>query len=55
LLPGISGYTLVEKSSPKIEEIVQNAVTYAIHKKGKDARIAFVKQGFYVVLKKSNS
>ena len=55
LLPGTSGYTLVEKSSPKIEEIVQNAVIYAIHKKGKDARIAFVKQGFYVVLKKSYS
>ena len=55
LLPGTSGYTLVEKSSPKIEEIAQNAVIYAIHKKGKDARIAFVKQGFYVVLKKSYS
>jgi nickel-dependent lactate racemase len=55
LLPGTSGYTLVEKPSPKIEEIVQNAVLYAIHKKGKDTRMAFVKQGFYVVLKKLNS
>jgi nickel-dependent lactate racemase len=53
LLPGTSGYTLVEKSSPKIEEIVQNAVLYAIHKKGIDSRMAFIKQGFYVVLKKS--
>jgi len=41
--PGSSGYTLVEKPSAKIEEIVQNAVLYAIHKKGKDTRIAFVK------------
>ena len=55
LLPGTSGYTLVEKPSPKIEEIVQNAVLYAIHRKGKDSRMAFVKQGFYVVLKKSSN
>jgi len=55
LLPGTSGYTLVEKSSPKIEDIVQNAILFAIHKKGKDAKIAFIKQGFYVVLKKSNT
>jgi len=54
-LPGISGYTLVEKPSAKIEEIVQNAVLYAIHKKGKDTRMAFVKQGFYVVLKRSSN
>lgn len=54
LLPGTSGYTLVKKPSPKIEEIVQNAVLYAIRKKGKDTRMAFVKQGFYVVLKKLN-
>jgi len=55
LLPGTSGYTLVEKPSPKIEEIVQNAVLHAIRKKGIDSRMAFIKQGFYVVLKKSNS
>jgi hypothetical protein len=55
LLPGTSGYTLVEKPSPKIEEIVQNAVLYAIYKKGKDTKMAFVKQGFYVVLKKSSN
>ena len=53
LLPGTSGYTLVEKPSPKIEEIVQNAVLHAIRKKGIDSRMAFIKQGFYVVLKKS--
>ena len=46
---------LVGKPSAKIEEIVQNAVLYAIHKKGKDTGMAFTKQGFYVVLKKLNS
>jgi len=43
----------VEKPSPKIEEIVQNAVLHEIRKKGIDPRMAFIKQGFYVVLKKS--
>jgi len=44
--PGPVDTLLVEKPSVKIEEIVQNALLYAIHKKGKDTRIAFVKQGF---------
>jgi len=34
LLPGTSGYTLVEKPSPKIEEIVQNAVLDGFCKTG---------------------
>jgi nickel-dependent lactate racemase len=55
LLPGVSGYKLVEKPLPKIEEIVQNAVFYAIQKKGENSRIAFIKQGPYVLLKKASN
>jgi len=55
LLPGVSAYKLVEKLSSKIEEIVQNAVFYAIQKKGENSKIAFIKQGPYVVLKKASN